>query len=230
MASRIDPIPNIRAAGKIIAMGNESAELSLKSNGFNNGNPGTPEHIKKYRKSFQNQPGIKQVHPGLLDLAIPVADNHAFGKKQVGTGDAVHEVIKAQNLKVLADKFNDIKESKYHSQIREPLGVGYERGYNWPGIDKDKFQFGVATMGSESAKDVLYPLRNATPQLPEDEEKIRAMYAKTHGNFGSRRPETTTGVWIRLNTGLATVSNGYLMELLCQFTMRDLIRASLRLL
>ena len=59
VAGRVDPIPNIRAAGRIIAMGGESAENALKSNGFNNGNPGTPEHIKKYRKSFQNQPGVK---------------------------------------------------------------------------------------------------------------------------------------------------------------------------
>jgi len=115
VAGRIDPIPNIRAAGRIIAMGGESAEAALKTNGFNNGNPGTPEHIKKYRKSFQNQPGVKQVHPGLLDLAIPVADNHAFGRKQYNGGEGVTEIIKAQNLKGLADKFNDIKEGKYHS-------------------------------------------------------------------------------------------------------------------
>lgn len=53
VAGRIDPIPNIRAAGKIIALGGESAEVCLKSNGFEGGNmPGTPEHIRKYRKSF----------------------------------------------------------------------------------------------------------------------------------------------------------------------------------
>ena len=164
VAGRIDPIPNIRAAGRIIAMGGESAELALKSNGFTNGNPGTPEHIKKYRKSFQTQPGVKQVHPGLLDTAIPVADNHAFGRKQVGNGEGVTEVIKAQNLKGLADKFNDIKEGKYASQLREPLGTGYERGYNWPEAvaDKGKYQFGVQTMNSENAKDVLYPGRSAS--------------------------------------------------------------------
>lgn len=69
--ARIDPIPNIRAAGRVIAFGNESAEACLKSNGFqggyNGGEHGTPEHIKKYRKSFQNQPGIKQIHPGLVN-------------------------------------------------------------------------------------------------------------------------------------------------------------------
>jgi hypothetical protein len=49
VAGRIDPIPNIRAAGRIIAMGDERAEHAIAHTGAG---PGTPEHIKKYRKSF----------------------------------------------------------------------------------------------------------------------------------------------------------------------------------
>jgi hypothetical protein len=32
---RIDPIPNIRAAGKVIAMGDVRADQCLRSDGFN---------------------------------------------------------------------------------------------------------------------------------------------------------------------------------------------------
>jgi hypothetical protein len=32
----------------------------------------------------------------------------------------------------MADKFNDIKEDQYASHVREPLGQGYSRKYNWP--------------------------------------------------------------------------------------------------
>jgi len=57
---RFDHVPNIRAAGRLIALGpNEGAEYCLKSDIYKGETPGTPEHIKKYRKSFQNQPGIK---------------------------------------------------------------------------------------------------------------------------------------------------------------------------
>jgi hypothetical protein len=35
-------------------------------------------------------------------------------------------------MKGLADKFNDIKEEKYASRLKEPLAKGFERGYNWP--------------------------------------------------------------------------------------------------
>lgn len=115
MATRTDPIPNIRAAGRIIALGGEStANCFQPSSSLGIGQPGTPEHIKKYRKSFQNQPGVKQVHPGLINDGIPVAENQAFGKKTYNS-EHVNEIIKAQNLQGLADKFNDIKEGKYAS-------------------------------------------------------------------------------------------------------------------
>ena len=34
VAGRVDPIPNIRTAGRVIAMGGESVDVCLKSNGF----------------------------------------------------------------------------------------------------------------------------------------------------------------------------------------------------
>lgn len=50
---RYEQAPNIRAAGKYIALGpGESAEYSLKPDFFRKEQPGTPEHIKRYRKSF----------------------------------------------------------------------------------------------------------------------------------------------------------------------------------
>ena len=69
----------------------------------------------------------------------------------------------------LADKFNDIKEQKYASQAKEPLGHSYQRNYNWPGRVEDptKYPFGVPTIGSESAKDVLYPVGGAMEEHPK---------------------------------------------------------------
>lgn len=65
---RLEGMPNIRAAGKVIALGpNESAQYCLNTELAKGETPGTPEHIKRYRKSFQNQPGIKQIHPGMIN-------------------------------------------------------------------------------------------------------------------------------------------------------------------
>jgi hypothetical protein len=51
---RFDGVPGIRAAGKVIAMGpNDTTEYCLKADIYKSGDqPGTPEHIKRYRKSF----------------------------------------------------------------------------------------------------------------------------------------------------------------------------------
>ena len=47
----------------------------------------------------------------------------------------------------------------YHSRIREPLGTSYIRGYNLPETaKKPEFQYGVPTVSSENAKDVIYPV------------------------------------------------------------------------
>eukprot|EP00355_Strombidium_rassoulzadegani_P002451 CAMPEP_0168610254 /NCGR_PEP_ID=MMETSP0449_2-20121227/1682_1 /TAXON_ID=1082188 /ORGANISM="Strombidium rassoulzadegani, Strain ras09" /LENGTH=37 /DNA_ID= /DNA_START= /DNA_END= /DNA_ORIENTATION= len=37
----------------------------------------------------------------------------------------MNSVIQAQNLEGLADKFNEMKESKYASHQREPLGKSF---------------------------------------------------------------------------------------------------------
>ena len=57
--SRPDPIPNIVAAGhKNSGVENEAADYSIRQDVHLAGAPGTPEHLKKFRKSHVNQPGI----------------------------------------------------------------------------------------------------------------------------------------------------------------------------
>ena len=65
-------------------------------------------------------------------------------------------VIKAQNLKGLADKFNDIKEAKYSSNLREPLAASYVRGYNWPKqVNSEEYSFGVPTNSNDTVKGIF---------------------------------------------------------------------------
>jgi hypothetical protein len=150
-----DPIPLIRPAGITTALEDDGADKCVKQDQFYQA-PDTPPHIKKYRKSFNNQPGMKQKHYGMAD--DPELDNNfAFGKKTYGS-EHVGEVIKAQNLAGLADYNNSLKEAKYHSHIKEPLGKTYVRGFKMPGVvETEEFKFGVPTKSSENAKDVLYP-------------------------------------------------------------------------
>lgn len=141
--------------------------------------PGTPEHLKKYRKSHNNQPGLKQVHYGMAQDNNR-SESFLYGKKTY-VGEHVDQVIQAQNLEGLAEYYNDVKESKYASHVREPLAKSFVRGHQLPEKTKEeKFQFGVPTIGSESAKDVLYPFGREKEEKPEHQSQ----YNKTHGAFG----------------------------------------------
>ncbi len=104
----------------------------------------------------------------------------------------MQEVLKAQNLSGLADYHNNLKESQYDSHAREPLGASYVRGHNLPQqVEESQFKFGVPTIGSESAKDVLYPHGREKDERPE----VSAMYNKTHGAFGPAEQKERNYEW-----------------------------------
>jgi EF-hand domain-containing family member B len=65
---RPDPFQQIRTAGKVIATGGYTADMSIRQDNYGNearGNLGTPPHIKKFRKTNNMEPGQIIVHPGL---------------------------------------------------------------------------------------------------------------------------------------------------------------------
>jgi hypothetical protein len=47
--------------------------------------PGTPEHLKKFRKSHVNQPGVIQKHYGMADDPQRFPENYAYGKGTSGS-------------------------------------------------------------------------------------------------------------------------------------------------
>jgi len=109
--SRPDPIPNIIAAGhKISGVENEAADYSIRQDVHLAGAPGTPEHLKKFRKSHVNQPGVIQKHHGMADDAPRFPPGYAYGKGSHGS-EHVNEIFKAGSLSGMQDKFNDIKEA-----------------------------------------------------------------------------------------------------------------------
>ena len=65
--------------------------------------------MKKYRKSHVNEPGKIQKHWGHADDPSRFPRNYSYGKPTYKS-EHVRDVMKAQNLAGLADKFNDIKE------------------------------------------------------------------------------------------------------------------------
>ena len=81
----------------------------------------------------------------------------------------------------MADKFNDIKEDQYASHVREPLGQGFSRKYDWPEkAAGGSISFGCNTKGLDSAKEMIFPANGA---FMNEEKELHALYRKTHGNF-----------------------------------------------
>ncbi len=70
-----------------------------------------------------NQPGLRQVHYGTYG-ENDRPGNFLYGRP-TGESEHVEALVKAQNLAGLADYHNDLKESKYQSHQREPLGKTY---------------------------------------------------------------------------------------------------------
>ena len=102
----------------------------------------TPEHIKKYRKSIREQPGLKQVHYGRYDDP-KVYEEYTHGNKTL-TSEHVPECIKGNNLSGVGYFLNSIKEDKYARSQREPLGKSIIRNYNFPEkVKEEEFKFGV---------------------------------------------------------------------------------------
>ena len=91
------------------------------------------------------QPGQIQKHWGVADDASRFPKGYSYGKPSYES-EHVGSVIKAQTLEGLADRFNDINEDRYGSHVREPLGNGFSRQYDWP----EKTQSGAMNFGVPS--------------------------------------------------------------------------------
>ena len=101
--------PNLRPGGFDKGAQGEAADYSIRQDIHNRDGASTPPHLKKYRKSHVNQPGSIQIHHGLADDPKRYADNYVYGKKS-HPSEHVNDLMKAQNMTGMADKFNDIQE------------------------------------------------------------------------------------------------------------------------
>jgi len=116
-------------------------------------------------------------HYGKVNDQLPPV-SHSYGKKTMSS-DHVHNVLNHPHTEGVKSYVNDLKEAQYARTKKEPLGQTVTRSYNYPDeVKKEAFQFGVPTIGSESAKDVMYK----APGLQED-EPVKEMYKKSHGLY-----------------------------------------------
>ena len=209
---RCDPASQIKQAGAIPKGSDGNALMCMRPDLFPESQPreATPEHIRKYRQSFRHEPGQRMVHPGLQSDMENLDRNKVQGKETVGS-EPNENIVKAQNFNGLAVKFNEIKESKYATHKKEPLGRGLTRDYEWPSsVTGPNFEFGVGSNRCESAKDLLYPQNGAN----QESHAYALQYQKSHANYEPGKQRTRDYTWSAIGVdpnqhvfGFAEVSN-----------------------
>lgn len=169
----LDRNPGLRTAGVVTTIPDDSTKACIQPQPIRET---TPEKIKKYRKSFNDEPGMKQIHYGVVEDPLP-APTFIYGKKTY-VSDHVNEIIGPNKSQSLAQYEKELKEKKYASSIKEPLGRGFERGYEYPQeVHKNGFKFGQLTEPSENSKLLIFPPNGPVVENPE----VKQMYYKSHG-------------------------------------------------
>ena len=181
-----DRTPGIRQAGLTSALANESSSACLDYPEP----PSTPEGIKKWRKSLQQEPGKVLIHPG--QMADKQPDGRTYGRlnyKDASTTDLMNWEPTSEMLAMMRDK----QESIYASTKAEPLGRGMDRGHVLPERMKEPgFMFGKAgDRGNGTSKEALFPV----PTENDEEGKAHELYLTSHGDYNPGEQKTRAYDW-----------------------------------
>jgi len=173
----MDTVPYIRAAGLNVGSDNRSTAQCVQPdldptnptpsfiNNINNNNSLTL--TDKYRKSYQQQPGLKLIHPALStnNNNLNISNHHTYGI-QTKPSVTVNDVLKSNNNNKnnseyqtlipdsLSSFINSHNESIYRTNNIAPIGQSYKRGFSLP--DNETHRYGISSQKSESAKSLIY--------------------------------------------------------------------------
>lgn len=142
--------------------------------------PGTPESIKKFRRSNNLQPGKRFVHPGIAD-DLPGMDlnSRIHGVASEFTRATAHDLLTHTKASELEKLQLEKAEKVYKQRAREPLGRVYNRDHKLPlKYTQGGEAFGIKSVSSlEPAKDIIFPEFNS------DDIAAEEIYIKSHNNW-----------------------------------------------
>lgn len=122
--------------------------------------PQTPKSIRKYRKSYFDEPGTRVTHPGLIDdyeLLQSKLANQRLGSRSSRSGEHIEGIFQSGPTGSLNDYINERKEAVYKTKRQEPLGKPYVRGHDFSSLREEK-----ASKPSDNAKAVIYSSADTT--------------------------------------------------------------------
>ncbi|OQR98682.1 hypothetical protein ACHHYP_08211 [Achlya hypogyna] len=132
--------------------------------------PGTPEAVRKYRKSYFAEPGTRIVHSGLVDDMKVHDMNKKYGvttKNSDHVQDVMPPRLPSDHALITQAKLDAV----YQSTKREPLGKSFTRGHVF-----NQSIFGSPPPEvSDTTKELIY-----TAPFAETAE-AKALYKRSHG-------------------------------------------------
>ena len=186
----IDRVPFIPYAGSYQGLKSKDNNIgmNLQPDLYFSPKTTTPDKIKKYRDSLRQRVGVKQLHPGIYDDPKDYESlRHGITTK---SSDHVPDVIKGLNLNGNNSFMNELSESRYASNKREPLGKSIVRNYKFPEVVKSAdFKFGIPTTGILNAKNLIYY------GAKEEPEEVKNLYYKSHGTTDPGKPNMRYYKW-----------------------------------
>ncbi len=144
--------------------------------------PTTPKNIRKYRKSYFEQPGARVTHPGLIEENERLNERLAgqrLGSRSNRKSEHMGDLFNDGPTGSLGDYVEERKESIYKTKQLEPLGKPYVRGHKFDGLATAKPQANT----SESAKDLIYTMGSEESKSEEQCARIRKQYILSHNSY-----------------------------------------------
>ncbi|KAK7146707.1 hypothetical protein R3I94_009518 [Phoxinus phoxinus] len=174
---RRDTFPTIRAAGKLIPVGDRTKyclqEITPR--------PVTPPVVRKFASSARPPVGTVRVFHGKADDPdIASALVHGVNtKSSINAGSVINPAPKTR----FQERLRQVQEIAYATNQKAPLGRSQVQGPGLPSwLDPEKTAFGVTTLQFCNGGEVINPPKSAA-QVEREADEGRRLYVRSHGSY-----------------------------------------------
>ncbi|XP_066571800.1 EF-hand domain-containing family member B [Amia ocellicauda] len=172
-----DRFPRIQTAGKLIPTG-ERAETCLKEM---TPRPVTPPVIKKFLNTTRPETGAIRVFYGKANDP-DVASSLVHGVRTRPSLSAAL-LTNPSPRTLFQQKLHERQEAVYSSHQTAPLGRSHNQALGLPsGLDREKTTFGLKTIQSENAGEILNPPKSHE-QVEKEYQEGHQLYVKSHNAY-----------------------------------------------
>uniref|UniRef100_A0A8C1CPR6 EF-hand domain family, member B n=1 Tax=Cyprinus carpio carpio TaxID=630221 RepID=A0A8C1CPR6_CYPCA len=174
---RRDTFPNIRAAGKLIPVGDTTKTCLQEIT------PGTvtPPVVKKFVSSARPPVGTVRVFHGKANDP-DIASTLVHGVNTKSSINAVSVINPAPKTRFL-ERLRQLQEINYATNQKAPLGRSQVQSPGLPSwLDPEKTTFGVTALQLSNGGEIINPPKTAH-QVKKEADEGHQLYVRSHGSY-----------------------------------------------